>query len=135
MNASIHRTIAAWLAVLVLSGQMFASIPGVCGCSGSEQDGSSCCSTEASDDSNCCCGDRCGVEETECGCGCSDSKSEDEKAPLEENRVSEQLVTGDLPVVVERVAIPRMPRCSAEHQASDLLSVASTQILFCVWQT
>jgi len=114
---------------------MFASIPGVCGCSGSEQDGSSCCSTEASDDSNCCCGDRCGVEETECGCGCSDSKSEDEKAPFEENRVSEQLVSGDLPLIVERIAIPQMPHRSVEHQTADLVSVASPQILFCIWQT
>lgn len=131
-----HKTLVALLAVLVLSGQVFASVPGICGCSGSEPDGSSCCSVEeANTTSDCCCGSLCGVEQTECGCGCSDSESDENQAPVEENRISEQLVAGNPSATVERLAIPRMPQWSAEKHSTISVSVASTQILYCVWQT
>lgn len=135
MNLFHHKTISALLAVFVLSGQTFASIPAVCGCSDSQPESSSCCSTEASTDSDCCCEQRCGVEQTACDCGCSDSGSKEEQAPVEESRLSGQSIIGRLPSASERFAVPGVPRQMFEGQTSGLVETTSPQILFCVWQT
>ena len=135
MNAFGYKPVAVLLTALVLCGQVFALLPGVCECSAADHQASSCCSTESSAADDCCCGSQCGVERTECGCGCDQTGSEEEPAPVTEYRVSDRLAAADVASTVERVEIPQMPQRSPANQTFLLVPVASTQVLFCVWQT
>jgi hypothetical protein len=138
---TFHRSIAAVLSVFVLTGQMFASMPGSCGCSNPMAEGQpSCCSTAdtgrlpSSPDDGCCSDDKCGLERTECCCGCTDSQGEEQPAPAQDNRVLHKSSVADMSLRIELEvtppnASPATPVSARGHRT------ASAQILFCVWQT
>lgn len=136
-----QRLMTTILAAFLLSGQVFASMPGACGCC--ETDSAiepSCCADQpscgefASPDDDCCCGDRCGEAQTSCECGCG-SDSENQPVRTEESRAENESSTiACLPVgELEGQSNKRCHPCALAD--SNFVSPISLQILFCIWQT
>ena len=144
---SYQKPISAVLALLLLTGQLFASAVGNCGCSPAEAEveQQSCCSNEsttsaASAKKSCCCGGqdaaRSVCERPTYGCTCTESRNDEEKVPpAEGNRVIEQLcaLCTALPNTVEGWS-PKSHR-SHSHVGGGRVAAVTTQVLFCVWLT
>ena len=138
----LKRTISLLLAATLLSSQLIASVPSLCGCAGSETESRSCCSgtnslhddTPSGDNGTCCCDTQCVDELSQYDCGCS-SDSNEEQAPNErDNRIR---LGEDHGVAFASSAFDGAHQVDGEG-ASDLASQprrqTSTQILHCVWQ-
>ena len=143
----LKRTIASLLAATLLSSQLFASVPGLCGCLSTDaadevesccggldsrdSDAPQCCAT--SDEGSCRCDDECGQGASDCTCGCS--KSHEKKAPNQGNnreRVGQdavpELAGSSLHLIL------RDSRGFSHGLDSRRIQRISPQILLCVWQ-
>lgn len=140
------RMIASLLAATLLSSQLFASVPGICGCLGTvagdvesccggsdsqDSDVPRCCST--SDKASCRCDDECGEGASDCTCGCS--KTNEEKALNQGNdreRVGQDAVA-DLASSSLHLIL-RDPRDFSHGLDFRAIHRISPQIFLCVWQ-
>lgn len=151
-SLTCQSPISATLAALLLFGQLWASVPGKCGCGSDEfheaavsccaeksrasnQDPKhSCCSSEAPAKS-CGCGDSCGAGSTECGCGCS----ADEQEPVR-NSSSDDVARSVKQAVsyldncVFAICANSSPGQLRQPASASQASRRSAQVLFCVWQ-
>ena len=145
----LQRMFSTLLAATLLSSQLFASMPGRCGCvrsSDAVDEVKSCCSRPISSDSDvprccasahegnsCCCDDECGKTLIGCNCGCG--KSNGDNAPSQGN---DRLRIG-------YAAVPELASTSLRLVLQDSCANScrldspcihrlSLQILFCVWQ-
>lgn len=142
-----HRqSLSIALAALMLSGQLFASISGRCGCP-TEQPATccvsqrvvaepSCCSDTGDAGSPCACGAECGKTESECGCGCETPVQE--QAPISDGDKLPRSDQDQQPVTfISKNAELDSHRRSTRTlcQSSSLLaSRTPTRILFCIWR-
>ena len=147
-SIGLKRMIASLLAAALLSSQLLASLPGLCGCLKPDavDEVESCCGEPMSADSNipqccastsegnsCCCDDEC--DKTLSNCICGYGKSNGKETP---NRGNDRLRIGY--DAVSELASPSLhlilqDSCAYSRSLdSPGIHRVSPQILLCVWQ-
>ena len=149
-----RRSVSAFLVLLIISGQLFGAIPGLCGCADQHlaADQSSCCSHESvaspsSDfqscctaDANCPCGDACGQDtaSSSCICGCGSDPAGDQVPKQDGNnkgaRPSEKVTNSPLHSTVKALRLQQQDRGMEDSSWLSAEGVSAC-VLFCVWRT
>lgn len=149
LTSGFRRTVSATLAVLLLSGQLFASLPQPCGCveHPTADAQRSCCidNHEDSATASCCsskehggsCDSACGQRSANCECGCSSNLGEEQIPNKEADRgprLDEPVVSASMQSIAKLVTSQqRNPRLIGESVAW-LPEPVSAQTLFCIWR-